>query len=60
MLTTENIQQLKKEWYDFEEINSIIKGLEEADKGDFLSEKDFWIQVHSEVNNNIKQAQWIL
>ena len=59
MLTTENIQQLKKEWHSFEDIQSIIRGLENSEKWEFLSEEVFWDTIYSEINNNIKQAQWI-
>lgn len=59
MLTTENIQQLKKEWYSFEDIQSVIRGLENSEKWEFLSEEVLWDTIYSEINNNIKQAQWI-
>jgi trehalose-6-phosphate synthase len=59
MLTTENIQQLKKEWYSFEDIQSIIRGLENSEKWEILSEEVLWDTIYSEINNNIKQAQWI-
>jgi len=60
MLTTENIQQLKKEWYSFEDIQSILRWLEDFEKWNILSEEEFWKSIYSEVNININKKQCII
>jgi hypothetical protein len=60
MLTTENIKELKKEWYSFEDIQNILKGLGNFEKWNTLSENEFWSGLYSEINNNIKQKQCII
>ena len=60
MLTTENIKQLQKEWYGFEDIQNIISWLEDFEKWNIMWEEDFWNSVYSKVNINIKEKQCIV
>jgi len=61
MLTTENIKKLKKEWYSFEDIKKLIDRLDKIEewKAKFIDEEEFWSNVYSWVNSNIKKVQCI-
>ena len=39
MLTNEQIDEMKKAWYTFEEIDSVKKSLEAVDRWEVLSEE---------------------
>ncbi len=59
MLTKENIEKLKEEWYSSKDIENIIKWLEELEKWNTLSEEEFWSSVYSEINNSLKKKECI-
>ncbi len=58
MLTKENIEKLKEEWYASKDIENIIKWLEELKKWNTLSE--FCSSVYSEINNSLKKKECIV
>ena len=55
MLTKENIEKLKEEWYSSKDIDNIIKWLQDLENWNTLSEEEFWSSVYSEINNSLKE-----
>ena len=59
MLTNEQIDEMKKAWYTFEEIDSVKKSLEAVDRLEVLSEEEFWIWVRTKINLKMKEKECI-
>jgi hypothetical protein len=59
MLTNEQIDEMKKAWYTFEEIDSVKKSLEAVDRWEVLSEEEFWIWVRTKINLKMKEKECI-
>jgi len=59
MLTNEQIDEMKKAWYTFEEIDSVKKSLEAVDSWEVLSEEEFWIWVRTKINLKMKEKECI-
>jgi hypothetical protein len=57
MLSQEEIFDLKNKWFTFEEIKSINLWLDDLEKWNFLSEEEFWSQVHKDVNIKLKNQE---
>jgi len=53
MLTKEEIILLKKDWYTFEQIESIKKWFQDLKKWNIISEDNFWSLVKWDINNFI-------
>ena len=62
MLTKENIEKLKEEWYSSKDIEQLQYRLEKIDswEAEFLSEEEFWSSVYSEINNSLKEKECIV
>ena len=56
MLKREEINKLKADWLNFEQINELEKRLDSIDNwtAKFLSEKTFWDKVTNNINSKMK------
>lgn len=56
MLTKEVIEDLKKAWFSFEQINELKNRLDSIDNwtANFLNEEEFWWKVYAKINHNMK------
>jgi len=61
MLTKENIEKLKQEWYSSKDIEQLQYRLKKIDswEAEFLSEEEFWSSVYFEINNSLKKKECI-
>lgn len=55
MLTKEEIKLLQKDWYTFEEIESIKIWLKNIEEWKTISEDKFWSGVYSKINSKMKE-----
>ncbi len=51
-----DVDRLKKEWFSFEEIDSILKWTEDIENGDVFTEEEFYNEINSKIFSKYKKS----
>ncbi len=51
-----DVDRLKKEWFSFEEIDSILKWIEDIENGDVFTEEEFYNEINSKIFSKYKKS----
>ncbi len=55
MLSKVDIEEFKKNWYTFEQIQSISNSVDAIDRWELISEEQFWKNVYDKINSKMKE-----